>query len=302
MTGDPRLETAVEAVELGALRYLVKPVAPDELTAVVGQAVSLGHLAAAKRELIVSQGGHDRLIGDRAGLEAAFEGALGTLWMAFQPILRARDQTLFGYEALLRSRRAPLLTAVAFLDAARRLEKMEPLGQALRACLATTMEGEFEGTLFINLSPAELTDESLYSRDAPLSRFAKRCILEITEREALEGVAGLRARIRTLKELGFRVAIDDLGAGYAGLTSFAALEPEVVKLDRSLVTNADTQPLQRRVIDSIVRLCGDLGIMVVAEGVETAAERDTLVDLGCDLLQGYFLGRPSSLAEGRARA
>jgi EAL domain-containing protein (putative c-di-GMP-specific phosphodiesterase class I) len=118
-------------------------------------------------------------------------------------------------------------------------------------------------------------------------------ILEVTERSSFARVPELRDRIKVLRELGYRIAVDDLGAGYAGLTSFAALEPEVVKLDMALVRGVDHEPIKRRLVGSMARLCRELGILVVAEGVETPAERDVLVDLGCDLLQGYLFGRPA---------
>jgi EAL domain-containing protein (putative c-di-GMP-specific phosphodiesterase class I) len=117
-------------------------------------------------------------------------------------------------------------------------------------------------------------------------------ILEVTERASLEGIDDLPRRIKTLRSLGYRVAIDDLGAGYAGLTSFAVLEPDVVKLDMALVRGADQEPIKRKLIHSITTLCKELKILVVAEGVETEAERRTMAELGCDLLQGFLLGRP----------
>jgi len=92
--------------------------------------------------------------------------------------------------------------------------------------------------------------------------------------------------------MGFRIAIDDLGAGYAGLTSFATLEPEFVKLDMSLVRDVHKSPMKEKLVGSITSLCKELGMMVVAEGVETPLERDMLVALGCDLLQGYLLAMP----------
>src|SRR6185312_10851529 len=86
---------------------------------------------------------------------------------------------------------------------------------------------------------------------------------------------------------------DALGAGYAGLTSFTLLEPEVVKLDMELVRGIDSHRTKRSIVTSMVTLCHDMGATVVAEGVETPAERDALVDLGCDLLQGYLLAKPA---------
>ena len=101
----------------------------------------------------------------------------------------------------------------------------------------------------------------------------------------------VRERVRELRRLGFRIAIDDLGAGYAGLASFAVLEPDLVKLDGVLVKGVDREPIKRKLIGSITLLCRELGILVVAEGVETLAERDALVEQGCDLIQGFFVTR-----------
>ena len=87
-----------------------------------------------------------------------------------------------------------------------------------------------------------------------------------------------------------------MGAGYAGLTSFVRLDPEFVKLDMSLVRDVDQSQAKRKIIGSMVGLCHEMGKQIIAEGIETAAERDTLIDLGCDLLQGYFFARPGKLS------
>jgi EAL domain-containing protein (putative c-di-GMP-specific phosphodiesterase class I) len=138
----------------------------------------------------------------------------------------------------------------------------------------------------------ELADDSLVAPDAPLSRHAGRVVLEITERAPLEQIQGVAARVGQLRALGYRIAVDDLGAGYAGLTSFAHLEPEVVKVDMSLIRGIDLSPMKQKLLGSIVTLCRDLGIEMIAEGVETEAERDALVKVGGDLCQGYLFARP----------
>jgi EAL domain-containing protein (putative c-di-GMP-specific phosphodiesterase class I) len=117
-------------------------------------------------------------------------------------------------------------------------------------------------------------------------------VLEITERASLEDVEDLGDRIVRLRRLGYSLAIDDLGAGYAGLASLTKLEPEVVKLDMSLVRGVDVSHTKQHLVSSMVRVCVDLGMLVVTEGVETTSERDTLVSLGCDVLQGYLFSRP----------
>jgi EAL domain-containing protein (putative c-di-GMP-specific phosphodiesterase class I) len=146
--------------------------------------------------------------------------------------------------------------------------------------------------LFVNLHSADLADETLVAPDSPLVRSASRVVLEITERATLEGIRGLEKRIAELREMGFRIAIDDLGAGYAGLTSFAKLDPDVVKLDMTLVRDVEKTPIKRKLVQSLCAVCRDLGVTVVAEGIETVAERDVVIELGCDLLQGYLLAKP----------
>ena len=251
-------------------------------------------MARAKREAMATLGSEHPRAGDRVGLDVVFARAMKTLWMAYQPIVRVADRALFGYEALMRTRETALPHPGAVLEAAERLGRVHELGAHVRSCAAEPIGGAHpEAVLFVNLHASELGDDALLSRDAPLSRIATRVVLEVTERASLEGVDDVRGRVRALRELGFRVAIDDLGAGYAGLTSFTLLEPEVVKLDMELVRGIDSHRTKRSIVTSMVTLCHDMGATVVAEGVETPAERDALVDLGCDLLQGYLLAKPA---------
>lgn len=295
LTGGPSLETAVEAVEWGALDYLLKPVPSAKLLETMRRAVKLGALARLKRQALVSMG-FDRLTGDRAGLEAAFAHAMDGIWMACQPIIRAEDGGLHAHEALVRTREPVFPHPGALFAAAERLGRVTELGAATRREVAGLLaSGVFPGKVFVNLHPLDLADDSLLDPAAPLSGFAPRVVLEVTERASLECVADIAERIRRLRRLGFAIAIDDLGAGYAGLTSLAALSPEIVKLDMALVRDLDHDPLKQKLVTSITGVCRELGIQVVAEGVETEAERDAAVAAGCDLLQGFLLGRPAAM-------
>jgi EAL domain-containing protein (putative c-di-GMP-specific phosphodiesterase class I)/CheY-like chemotaxis protein len=293
MTAAPDLATAIEAVTFGALQYLQKPFDLDELKKVVARAVQLCRMARLKKEalLLVGEGGLGA--SDRAGLEVNFERALETLWMVYQPVVRASDRSLFGYEALLRCSEPALPGPLAVLDAAERLGRLAELGQKVRAATAAPVSRAPENALiFVNLHAADLNDRSLASADSPLGKIAHRVVLEITERASLDVVEDPRARIAELRRIGFRIAIDDLGAGYAGLTSFAAMEPQFAKLDMTLVRDVDKNATKQRLIRSMTSLCRDLGITTVAEGIETAAERQAVIELGCDLLQGYLFAKP----------
>jgi EAL domain-containing protein (putative c-di-GMP-specific phosphodiesterase class I) len=117
-------------------------------------------------------------------------------------------------------------------------------------------------------------------------------VLEITERIGLDAVAG-PARVAMLRRRGYRIAVDDLGAGYAALGAIATLEPDIVKLDMSLVRDIDQHATKRRVVGAIATLCRELGSQVIAEGVETPAELGAVRELGIDLIQGFLLARPT---------
>ncbi|HVO31317.1 MAG TPA: EAL domain-containing protein, partial [bacterium] len=177
---------------------------------------------------------------------------------------------------------------------AERLGKLRDLGKTIRTRVAHTIAKLPENALvFANLHPFDLDDSDLADPRAPLSGHAKRVVLEITERASLDGIKDARKKIAALRSLGFRIALDDLGAGHAGLSTFAKVEPDMVKLDMSLTRGADKEPIRRQVIASMVELCRKLKMEVVTEGIETPEERDAIVGAGCDLLQGYLFARPS---------
>jgi EAL domain-containing protein (putative c-di-GMP-specific phosphodiesterase class I)/CheY-like chemotaxis protein len=293
MTGAPDVESAARAVEYGAFRYMRKPVALPELREAAERAARMHKLAEVKRAALDLPGADGGRLGERAALDVRFALAMSQLWMAFQPIVGWRQRSIFGYEALLRSDEPQMRSPADILDAAERLGRLHDLGQLVRARVATAAADAPAGAkLFVNLHSADLNDDELYSPDAPLSKIADRVVLEVTERASLYGVKNVAEAVGKLKALGYQIAIDDLGAGYAGLTSFTQLDPEVAKLDMSLVRGVDADVRRQSIVRSMKTLCDDLGIQVVAEGVETAAERDTLVELRCDLLQGYLFAKP----------
>lgn len=299
MTGTPSLDSAIRAVELGAFRYLKKPVEPRELVDALDRAVKLHQLARLKRQALAVLGAETGAQGDRAGLEGRFANALRGARPAFQPIVSLSQRKVVAYEALLRTDEKTLARPDHFLAAAERLDRVHELGRVIRGRTAEAMLAARDDLrLFVNLHPLDLNDEQLYAAAAPLARLAGRTVLEVTERASLEGVKDPRALVGSLRKLGFRIAIDDLGAGYAGLSALAQLDPEVVKLDMSLVREVDKSPAKQQIVRAMVSLCRDLGQEIVVEGIETMAERDVLRELGADLMQGYFFARPAfELAE-----
>jgi EAL domain-containing protein (putative c-di-GMP-specific phosphodiesterase class I) len=295
MTGAPTVETAIEAVNLGALQYLPKPTPNDALLKAVERASRLHRMAQMKRDALKLAGEIGTQAGDRAGLQAAFGRALDSMSIAFQPIIDVSARRVFGYEALMRSAEESLPNPGAVLEAAERLDRLDDLGRRVRRIAAEAFEqAADDALLFVNLHTRDLLDPSLYDPSMPLTRMASRVVLEVTERSTIEDVKDIQVRVAALRRLGFRIAIDDLGAGYAGLSSFAALEPEIVKLDMSLVRDVDKSEIRQRLIGSLTALCKEMNMRVVAEGVERIEESEIVRSAGCDLIQGYLYARPGA--------
>jgi EAL domain-containing protein (putative c-di-GMP-specific phosphodiesterase class I) len=291
ITGEPSLEGATSAIELGVFRYLRKPCRPEEVRTTAEQASRLYRLAQTKREALELAGPAGA--SDRVGLELTFRAALDALWIAYQPIVSLSDRSVFGYEALMRSAHGALPGPQHLLEAAERLQALDSLGRLIRERAVEPFAAAPQSTLlFINLHPKDLMDPELADPGSPLTAIADRVVLEVTERSSLGGLDDVQARVAELRKLGFRIAIDDLGAGYAGLTSFALLEPEIVKIDMTLTRGIDKSAVKQKLVSSLTGLCREMNMTIVTEGVETAAERDTLVGLGCDLLQGYLFAKP----------
>jgi EAL domain-containing protein (putative c-di-GMP-specific phosphodiesterase class I) len=295
VTGFPSLASAVRVIEYGGFRYLTKPTPVAELVSAVRSALSMHRLALLKRralELYESERWH---FGDRASLEVMFEQAIDQLWMAFQPIVNHRKREIVGYEALVRSHHPSLGTPGPLLGAAERLGRVAELGKRIRQHVVDAVRAApVETLIFMNLHAADLNDDALYSKTSTLCEHATRIVLEVTERSSLDRVSDVKSRAQTLRSLGYKIAIDDLGAGYAGLSSFAQLEPDIAKLDMSLVRDIDHSAQKQSIVRSMLNVCQkDLGVSVVCEGVETPAERDMLDGLGAETQQGYLFGRPA---------
>jgi EAL domain-containing protein (putative c-di-GMP-specific phosphodiesterase class I) len=291
MTGAPDLETAIPAIELGAMHYLPKPVETKEVLRVMAGAVRMGQLGRLARQASAVRGEAEATL---ERLEARFSRALATIRPAFQPIVAWQSRTVYAYEALLRCSEPTLPGPHEVIAAAERLGRIRELGRVMRHRTAAAAHAlPSSALLFVNLHPLDLLDDELYRPDTALAALAPRVVFEIAERASLDGVPDVPGRAARLRSLGYRVAVDDLGIGYAGLSSLILLEPQIVKVDMSLVRGVDVDPVRQQVIRSITHLCSEMGMAVVCEGVQAPAERDTLRACGCDLLQGYLFGRPA---------
>jgi len=297
MTGGPSVETASRAVALGAVDYLTKPVTADVLTRAVTDAAARRVAELRKLAGVALLAEAEASQHQRAVMGRDLSSALDHIQLALQPIVHAAGGR-FGHEALLRtSEGAPLRGPADVFAAAETLDRVVDVGRVVRDQAAQIAAGlDARRNLFVNLHPAELEDDELYHADAPLSRAARRVVLEITERADLAEVPELVERLAALRQIGFRIAVDDLGAGYASLSALAMLEPEIVKIDISLIRDIDQSATRQAVVSAIIGLSQRLASPVVAEGVETEREKQMLTRLGCTLLQGYLLGRPEVTA------
>lgn len=292
LASTPTIETALGALEHGVYRYLCRPLAADHLASELLAAARHGAEARHRRDVAEAA--------DRARSDTAFlDEALAGLWLAAQPIVRASNRKVYAYEMLLRTRGSTPYAPTAVLAAAELSGRLPELGRSIRAEAAARLQGMPPGTrIFVNLHPYDLLDDSLVGPDDPLRPFADRVTYEITERARLGDRDRAVAACARLRGLGFRLALDDLGAGYSGLASLVDLAPEVVKLDMSLVRGIDGDPVRTRLVRGIAGVCKELDIEVVCEGVETPKERDALLAIGIDLLQGYLFARPAVGAPG----
>jgi EAL domain-containing protein (putative c-di-GMP-specific phosphodiesterase class I) len=297
MTAAPDVQSAARAVDEGAFQYLLKPVAADRLVDATTRALEARNSERTKADILESLL-EDQETMERERTEEArrFDAALGKLWLAYQPIVRPTG-AVYAYEALVRSDEPSLRGAGEILSIAERVGELRELGRAVRR-LAGDFALRAAGAhhVFVNLHADDLLDDLLTAGGEPLSQVAPAVVLEITERAALHDIEEAKAKMGDLRSMGFRIALDDLGAGYAGLTTFAQLRPDVVKLDMTLVRGIDADKVRRKLVALVTEVSRDIGSVVVGEGVETDAEREVLVELGCHLLQGYLFGKPARLS------
>jgi EAL domain-containing protein (putative c-di-GMP-specific phosphodiesterase class I) len=213
------------------------------------------------------------------------------LTMVFQPILDLRSGRVAGYEALARFVDAAKRPPNAWFAQAHRCGLGHELeAKALAAALATP--GRPAGTyVTVNLSPSALASAPV--ADALPARL-DGVVIEITENQAIADDERISATLGALRARGARLAIDDTGSGYAGLTQVLRLAPDIIKLDRALIAGVHEDPVKAALIASFVRYAHDIGATVCAEGVETMEDLARLADLDVAYGQGYGIARPAA--------
>lgn len=215
----------------------------------------------------------------------------GALQVALQPIGHLGTGEVAGYEALARfADESPDLVFARAETVGLGLDLELVAVRAALPLLDILPSGTY---LSINASPDLVLDGRLVDLLGRAGVRLERLVLEITERTQISRYEELHALLGPLRDRGLRLAVDDTGAGYASFHHVLRLRPDVIKLDRSLISDIDSDPAQRSLVMAVALLALDLGATLTAEGIETAAQLRALADLGIDHGQGYHLGRPT---------
>jgi EAL domain-containing protein (putative c-di-GMP-specific phosphodiesterase class I) len=274
--------------------YVGAPVLRHDPLAERGRDVLLGLEAAVAGAVRDSRAERARL-GTQLG-ELLRTGELGTV---YQPILDLQQRRVVGYEALSRLSALPFRSPVPMFRAAQAsgvLWELERLCRQRALELHPPLLGD--QILFLNIEPDAVHDPSLTGqafrdrvRQAGLE--PEQLVLEVTEHVAVRDFPAFRGAIARARAAGYRVAMDDVGSGYAGLRAIAELQPDFLKVDMSLVRDLHAQPIKRELIATIRRFSERAGIRVVAEGVEIAAELESLAETGVRWAQGFLFAHPT---------
>lgn len=218
--------------------------------------------------------------------------------MAFQPIVNVRTETVFAYEALVRGKDGSGAGAVLSQVSDDNRYAFDQLCRTTAIDLAAKLDLTASGAnLSINFLPNAVYEPRACIR-ATLAAAMRtgfpvdRIIFEFTEEEALD-TAHILNILRSYRAMGFKTAIDDFGAGFAGLGLLSRFQPDIVKLDMALIRDIDTDKVKRAIVRNTLNMLRDLGIDPICEGIETLEELDALRDLGVELMQGYLLARPA---------
>ncbi|MFH1132377.1 MAG: EAL domain-containing protein, partial [Pseudomonadota bacterium] len=214
--------------------------------------------------------------------------------MVYQPIVNLADQTIFAYEALVRCAETTLRNPHILFNVAEQGKRIWPLSRVLRRiAMEAVPRLPKEALLFVNMHPLDFDDPHLFQEDSLLFDNAKKVILEVTERAAIADFQRFRSNIHALRKTGARIAVDDLGSGYAALSAVTEINPDFIKFDMTLIRNIDTSPIRQNLLRNMISFAADSGAKVIAEGVETLEELQTLQALGSDYVQGFYLARPT---------
>lgn len=222
----------------------------------------------------------------------------------YQPIIEMRANRTFGFEALSYTDNVPgLEDAEMLFNLAEESDLSVELNRLCRRLALSGAQGwPFNVKLFLNTDPRSIEDIGRDDTEfVGLLRETdikpESVVLEITERSAITKLAEFKEIIKHFREIGVRIAIDDAGAGYASLNAIASLQPDFLKFDMALVRGIDKDRVKQELLATLQNLARKVGARIIAEGIETENEYNTLLDMGVELGQGYFISPPRTPAE-----
>ena len=295
--GDQTSMTAIRRA--GALAYVDKGTPIDEILEALDRASrglpSLLDAASTRGSVEVAEHlGHQEMQERRARTLATDIDAVlepGAIRAVYQPVFELTTGRVVGYEGLARFDREPRRGPDVWMAAAGEAGRRDQLElAAIRAQLARFNELPAPAYLALNISPTTAMSEELATLLSSLPM--ERLVLEITEHAPVADYEALQAGLADLRAQGVRLAVDDAGAGFASLRHILQLSPDIIKLDGSLTRGIDADRARRSLASALIAFAAQMGMAVVAEGIETAAELATLLDLGVAYGQGYILRRP----------
>ena len=293
--------TVLEMLRAGAVGYLVKGTGAEEIvrsilrvadggTSLSSEVVG-GIVAELASQLRREEIEREELEARRREIRRFTEGQ--GLSMVFQPILHLQTRATVGIEALARFRSIPLRPPQDWFAEAVVLELGVQLEiAAIRQAIAALPRVPPEVYLSVNCSHRTAPSPELAALLEPV---APRVVVEITEHEAIDDYDHLSNSLKGLRHLGVRIAIDDAGAGFASLRHALLLAPDVVKVDISLTRNIDQDRGRRALASALISFADEMGMSIVAEGIETESELRTLLELGVEFGQGFYLAEPGAL-------
>jgi EAL domain-containing protein (putative c-di-GMP-specific phosphodiesterase class I)/GGDEF domain-containing protein len=212
------------------------------------------------------------------------------VYIEFHPIIEATTGDVFGYEALARGVMRSMRSPEVMFEIAAQANLLWELSRLCRERAIEEMPNKLggESLLFLNIDPHDFADPQ-FTPAALRVPDPGRVVIEITERTAIKDYPKFRNQLAVFREAGFRFAVDDAGSGYAGLGSIANLEPDFIKLDISLINCIDENFIKQNLVETMVRFANEQNAQVIAEGVESEDEFETVRGLGVHFIQGFYL-------------
>lgn len=293
-----RLERALELLcvglgpaELGIVRAALVPVTTQEDNVLEQAAQSMEYLGEVLHRV-------------RAGWLRSLLEKPDMFFNVFQPLVSIENGSVFAYEMLIRAKsdnRGGVIGGGQLAEAALASKLIYAFDLLAREVAIRTASQKFpkEAGVFINFMPNSVFDpekslEKTLSDCNTSGLDPKRVVFEVVESESIADIGYLKALLGEYRTRGFKFALDDLGSGYSGLNYMLELMPDYVKLDRELVDGSATNTSKRVVVSKLTEAAHDLGIRVIAEGIEKVDDFNTVRDLGVDIVQGYLFAKPSA--------